>query len=90
LGQHTRTEIITAISYTTLLRPKGNSFILAFFRFYSILTDESTGKSQIENEQFVILSRLKNDVTQEVKTCQLLCVLEPSRADADELQLNLR
>ena len=54
--------------------------------FYSILMDGSTDKGRVENELFVILFSKKDDVMEEVKTCaRFLCVLEPSRADADGL-----
>ena len=53
--------------------------------------DGSADKGRVENELFVILfckqdDTLQDDTLQEVKTCaRYLCVLEPSKADADGL-----
>ena len=48
--------------------------------------DGSTDKGRVENELFVILFCKKDDTLKEVTTCaRYLCVLEPTKADADGL-----
>ena len=59
---------------------------LSSCHFYSLLMDGSADKGRVENELFVILFCKQDDTLQEVKTCaRYLCVLEPSKADADGL-----
>ena len=71
LRRRRRIKILPAILFTTMLRVKDDSCIVAWhcFYFYSVLMDGSTDNSQVENEQFMFLFCKRYNKLQEIKTC---------------------